>query len=50
MTLAIDRIAYDVTIQISALQHGVCARVRACVHYVDLIFQSLPDCGGFPMK
>ena len=30
-TLSIDRIEYDVTIQISDLQHGVCERVRACV-------------------
>ena len=28
---AIDRIEYDVTAQISALQNGVCARVRGCV-------------------
>ena len=27
----IDRIEYDVTVQISALQHGVCERVRVCV-------------------
>ena len=26
--MSIDRIEYDVTIQISALQHGVCERVR----------------------
>ena len=26
-----DRIEYDVTVQISDLQDGVCERVRACV-------------------
>ena len=31
-TLSIDRIEYDVTIQISDLQHGVCERVHVCVH------------------
>ena len=28
---SIDRIEYDFTIQISDLQNGVCAHVRACV-------------------
>ena len=28
----LDRIEYDITLQISALQHGVCARLRGCVH------------------
>ena len=27
----IDRIEYDITVQISALQHGVCVGVRSCV-------------------
>ena len=27
----IDQIEYDVTVQISALQHGVCVRVHGCV-------------------
>ena len=30
-TCTIDRIEYDVTVQISALQDGVCERVRVCV-------------------
>ena len=34
VTLSTNHIEYDVTFQISALQlqHGVCERVRVCVH------------------
>ena len=32
--VAIDCIEYDVTVQIFALQHGLCARVRVSVKHV----------------
>ena len=34
--LRIDRIEYDVTVQIFALQDGVCERVRVCVCAVEI--------------